>query len=619
MKLTYQSVSCKSRAQSLIFRGFRPEASGDTIGGVSAGRRTAGQPGILSMKPTIEASLPSVDRVAKSTPSTTDGPAAGPSDQAKRTALLWLSTLEMRFSTKPGNLAWTPASMASRPAWPVAHHHRIAVAGIGGARRRQSGLAPAGVGLVPARDVAFDDGFDVGHYCLLQALRRLKKSARCDGLAISSEVITGHNAGMPFVAVPPGGSIAHPPSSRLRPHRARNPKTSSRRSRSCSTGGPADLRRLLPGPPDGRLRAPQASTSKFSETQGAVSSAAMIGEGKEFWIGSSSGIATAIGRSKGQPIKSLAVYYQKSPTVIFTRTEDRIAHPRDLYGKTLGLVPGSITNEELRALLAANKLDRSKIKETTVEWNAYDLVEKKVDALIDYDEMAPAELIAEGRRITMIRLSDFGVRAYSLNLIVNDAAWADPAKRAIAAEDRRSGTGRLQHGEGAAGRRRHALLQPLPAACAALRRPQHGDGRPAAFRAADRPSRRAPGGRPPSRRSRQLKLLGQADHGRRCCDPQLARRRDLGRVLCLSRLVAADDCVDAHADGRRARTAVVDTRPGEAPVSVSTCSRPHRPSGPEASGPRPARCSPIAHRSRSGFPGRPRCQAVSASSRRAPA
>lgn len=171
---------------------------------------------------------------------------------------------------------------------------------------------------------------------------------------------------------------------------------------------------------------------RFSETQGALSSAAMVGEGKEFWIGSSSGIATAIGRSKGLPIKSLAVYYQKPPTVIYTRTEDRIAHPRDLYGKTLGLVPGSITNEEFRALLAANKLDRSKINETTVDWNAYDLVEKKVDALIDYDEMAPAELIAEGRRIMMIRLSDFGVRAYSLNLIVNDAAWADPEKREIA-------------------------------------------------------------------------------------------------------------------------------------------------------------------------------------------
>jgi ABC-type nitrate/sulfonate/bicarbonate transport system substrate-binding protein len=170
----------------------------------------------------------------------------------------------------------------------------------------------------------------------------------------------------------------------------------------------------------------------FAETQGAISSAEMIGSGEPYWIGSSSGIATAIGRSKGQPIKSLAVYYAKTPTVIYTRGEDRIAHPRDLYGKTLGLVPGSITNEEFRALVAANRLDRSRIKEITVGWSAYDLVEKKVDALIDYDEMAPSMLIAEGRRITMIRLSDFGVKAYSLNLIVNDAAWADPARREIA-------------------------------------------------------------------------------------------------------------------------------------------------------------------------------------------
>jgi ABC-type nitrate/sulfonate/bicarbonate transport system substrate-binding protein len=170
----------------------------------------------------------------------------------------------------------------------------------------------------------------------------------------------------------------------------------------------------------------------FAETQGAISSAEMIGSGTPYWIGSSSGVATAIGRSRGQPIKSLAVYYAKTPTVIYSRGEDRIAHPRDLYGKTLGLVPGSITTEEFRALVAANRLDRSRIKEITVGWSAYDLVEKKVDALIDYDEMAPSMLIAEGRRITMIRLSDFGVKAYSLNLIVNDAAWADPVRREIA-------------------------------------------------------------------------------------------------------------------------------------------------------------------------------------------
>ncbi len=170
----------------------------------------------------------------------------------------------------------------------------------------------------------------------------------------------------------------------------------------------------------------------FKEVQGATSAAGEIGAGTDCWIGTSSGMATAIGRSKGLPIKSLAVYYRKTPTVIFTRTEDRIAHPRDLYDHTLGIVPGSITNEELKALFAVNKLDLSRVTLVPVEWDPFALIEKKVDALIDYEEMTPAQLLSEGRRILLLRLADFGVRTYSLNLIVNDTAWADPHKREIA-------------------------------------------------------------------------------------------------------------------------------------------------------------------------------------------
>lgn len=170
----------------------------------------------------------------------------------------------------------------------------------------------------------------------------------------------------------------------------------------------------------------------FKEVQGATVAAKEIGEGKTYWIGTSSGMATAIGRSNGLPIKSLAVYYHKTPTTIFTRAEDRIAHPRDLYGKTLGTVKGSITNEELKALFLLNKLDLGKVNLTEVQWDPFALLEKKVDALIDYEEMTPAELLSEGRRILMLRLADFGVRTYSLNLIVNEQAWADPAKQATA-------------------------------------------------------------------------------------------------------------------------------------------------------------------------------------------
>ena len=72
-----------------------------------------------------------------------------------------------------------------------------------------------------------------------------------------------------------------------------------------------------------------------------------------------------IGRSKGLPIKSLAVYSKSTPSAIYSRAEDRIAHPRDLYGKKLGLVRGSITNEEFRALVGLNRLQRDKIQLVT--------------------------------------------------------------------------------------------------------------------------------------------------------------------------------------------------------------------------------------------------------------
>ena len=42
--------------------------------------------------------------------------------------------------------------------------------------------------------------------------------------------------------------------------------------------------------------------------------------------------------------------------------------PRDLYGKRLGMVPGSITNEEFRALVGLNRLQRDKIQEVKVDW-----------------------------------------------------------------------------------------------------------------------------------------------------------------------------------------------------------------------------------------------------------
>jgi ABC-type nitrate/sulfonate/bicarbonate transport system substrate-binding protein len=171
---------------------------------------------------------------------------------------------------------------------------------------------------------------------------------------------------------------------------------------------------------------------RIVEGHGASVAAEMVGRDKEYWIGSSSAAATAIGRSNGLPIRSLAVYYRRTPTVLYSRAEDRIDAPRDLVGKKVGLVAGSVTIDEYRALLVANRIDRAKVKEIKVDWDSKALLDGKVDALIDYEEIAPAELQAEGRKIAVLRFADFGVRVYSLNLIVNELAWMAPDRQVVA-------------------------------------------------------------------------------------------------------------------------------------------------------------------------------------------
>jgi ABC-type nitrate/sulfonate/bicarbonate transport system substrate-binding protein len=158
------------------------------------------------------------------------------------------------------------------------------------------------------------------------------------------------------------------------------------------------------------------------EGTGATVAAQLIGAGTPYFIGSSSAEATAIARSKGVPVRSVAVFYPSVPTVVYSRADTPIRNPRDLLGKRVGLMKGSITYDEYRGLLAANNLDRSRIKEVETGFDAAPLLTRRVDGLLDYQELTPMQLKADGHDIVVMRLADFGLEAYSLNLIVNDAA-----------------------------------------------------------------------------------------------------------------------------------------------------------------------------------------------------
>ena len=57
--------------------------------------------------------------------------------------------------------------------------------------------------------------------------------------------------------------------------------------------------------------------------------------------------------------------------------------------------------------------------EIGVGWDVTPLLDGKVDALLDYAESIPVKVWTEGLEVATLRLSDFGVKAYSLNLITN--------------------------------------------------------------------------------------------------------------------------------------------------------------------------------------------------------
>jgi len=166
------------------------------------------------------------------------------------------------------------------------------------------------------------------------------------------------------------------------------------------------------------------------EGKGADLSAQTVGAGASGWIGISSAPATAINRSNGVPVKTVAVLYQYSNSVIYSLERKPIRTPRDLVGKTIGLVPGSVTVAEYEALLKVNNIDRSTITEVTAGFDPSPLLSGKIDALMTYGESTPVELRAQGLPIVTMAVKDFGVKMYAMNIIVNDRA-TDEEKDAI--------------------------------------------------------------------------------------------------------------------------------------------------------------------------------------------
>jgi NitT/TauT family transport system substrate-binding protein len=155
------------------------------------------------------------------------------------------------------------------------------------------------------------------------------------------------------------------------------------------------------------------------EGTGASDAAKVIGAGK-YNIGVSSAAATVIGKTQGMPIISVAVLFQKSPVVIYSLKEKNITKPQDLIGKKLGVLYGSSTYIEYKAMMAKQGIDRSKVKEVGVGWEVQPLITGEIDALMGYTQNQPNLVRLAGKEVNQIFVEDWGVNIYSSCIIVNE-------------------------------------------------------------------------------------------------------------------------------------------------------------------------------------------------------
>jgi ABC-type nitrate/sulfonate/bicarbonate transport system substrate-binding protein len=172
------------------------------------------------------------------------------------------------------------------------------------------------------------------------------------------------------------------------------------------------------------------------EGNGAMTTAAAAGAGTEFSVASASAEATAIARSNGVPVKSVAVLYQRVPTVQYFRLDNPINKPADLIGKKVGLVPGSIGVGQFQTLLSRNAIPPDKVTVVFTGTDPAPVLSGQLDTMQSYEEAEALQMRLQGRPIGVLRLADFGVGAYGLNIIASDkmiAASPDLVRAFVAA------------------------------------------------------------------------------------------------------------------------------------------------------------------------------------------
>jgi ABC-type nitrate/sulfonate/bicarbonate transport system substrate-binding protein len=138
----------------------------------------------------------------------------------------------------------------------------------------------------------------------------------------------------------------------------------------------------------------------------------------DFGIGAADELILA--RSKGVPIKAIAVIYRINPTVAYSLKKSNITKPQDFVGKTVGIQKTANIKYMYGAMMTKLGIDRNKINEVDIGHDASELLDGSVDVSTGYIINEPNLVKEAGQDVNTILLADYGVDMYADVLFTTD-------------------------------------------------------------------------------------------------------------------------------------------------------------------------------------------------------
>jgi ABC-type nitrate/sulfonate/bicarbonate transport system substrate-binding protein len=136
----------------------------------------------------------------------------------------------------------------------------------------------------------------------------------------------------------------------------------------------------------------------------------VVSGANEFGIAGAEQIITAI--DNGLPIQAVAVIYRETPEALASLKEDNVIEPKDLEGKTVGVVYGD--DENLYRLFLKNTgVDEQKVKEVPAITGVSQILTNSVDAKMAYEMNDPILLEIEGKEVNIMRFRDYDIKFYA--------------------------------------------------------------------------------------------------------------------------------------------------------------------------------------------------------------